>query len=273
VASVIVAWTGRCPEAQTRYKLLGSLHRLAAMSDDYLRMKQPARPLVSNKMSAQRGDRQQSRANIESVDKAISGSILISSEIASDARAFTDGAREAGLPLIDHSEVDGAHMTVIQDAALRGLDFKLFDPRALHPGADRMSFVFLECASVPFLDGRLVQVETRGSCQAHQAEIIRSADWYLTRPSIHLSTYLEDWTDCLFSWVKYFFVGDLWWRRREEMQGYADYRQVFSELHADLGSDTAEETAFDAVLATFGQHADHWIGDVAGRTGEEQGPE
>jgi hypothetical protein len=48
------------------------------------------------------------------------------------------------------------------------------------------------------------------------------------------------------------------------MQGYADYRQVFEELQADRGAENAEEAAFDAVLATFSQHVEHWIGELEG---------
>ena len=89
-----------------------------------------------------------------------------------------------------------------------------------HPDADRLSFVFLETEAAPFLDGRLVQVDRR---QDHEAEIIRQASFYLRGPDLHLHSYLDDWIDLLFSWVKYFFVGDLWWRRFEEMQGYEGY--------------------------------------------------
>ena len=88
-----------------------------------------------------------------------------------------------------------------------------------------------------------------------------------TAPSIcparaSTSAYLEDWTDCLFSWIRFFLVGDFWWQRREELQGYADYRGVFEELQTERGSAEAEEATFDAVLSTFSQHAEHWIGEV-----------
>jgi len=46
---------------------------------------------------------------------------------------------------------------------------------------------------------------------------------------------------------------------------------VFEELQADRGADNAEEAAFDAVLGTFSQHAEHWIGEVEGWANSEQG--
>jgi len=42
-------------------------------------------------------------------------------------------------------------------------------------------------------------------------------------------------------------------------------------LQADRGTEAAEQAAFDAVLATFSQHAEHWIGEVEGWAKEEQG--
>ena len=145
-------------------------------------------------------------------------------------------------------------------ARLSGIDFRLYDPNQLHPDADRLSFVFLETEAAPFLDGRLVQVD-RG--KDHEAEIIREAAFYLRGPKVHLHAYLDDWIDLLFSWVKYFFVGDLWWRRFEDMQGYEDYREVFSDVQNTMGTERAEQATFDAILATFTQHAEHWTGKVA----------
>jgi hypothetical protein len=134
-----------------------------------------------------------------------------------------------------------------------------------------MSFVFLECEEHPFLDGWLVEIANAEDCAASGAEALRDADFYLCAPSVHLRYYLEDWTDCLFSWIKFFFIGDFWWHRWEEMQGFADYRQVFEDLQADRGVELAEEATFDAVLATFAQHAEHWIGEVEGWAKAEQG--
>ena len=95
-------------------------------------------------------------------------------------------------------------MKPTNSARLSGIDFRLYDPKELHPGADRLSFVFLETNAAPFLDGRLVQVD-RG--EDHDADTIREASFYLRGPKVHLHSYLEDWIDLLFSWVKYWIVG------------------------------------------------------------------
>jgi hypothetical protein len=269
--SVAVAWKGKCQDPETRSRLLGHLHRLAARSDEYLRLSQPERPFVLNALSEQRGQALRTRANIESIDQPISGSIRISSWVGPDPEAIAARAREAGLTLLDDPKAKGPPLITIKNARLRGLDFKLFDPRGLYPGADRMSFVFLECPDYPVLDGRLVEVATREDCAASGAEMLRGADVYLCGPSIHLRYYLEDWTDCLFSWIRFFFIGDFWWHRWEEMQGYADYRQVFEDLQTNRGIEEAATAAFDAVLGTFCQHAEHWIGEVEGWAEGEKG--
>ena len=259
MSSVVVGWTGRCTDPASRARLVGHLHRLAETSDNFLRARLPRQNQGRNGMY---GKGEPRRANIECVSQAISGQILISSGVAPDRAAFIAAAREANLPSIDHPELDSASIALLPDARLSGIDFKLFDPRELHPGADRLSFVFLETAAAPYLDGRLVKVDRGEACRRHAADLIRNASFYLGAPSIKLHSYLEDWTDLLLSWVKYFFIEDLSWRRWEDMQGYDDYHDVFFDVETTLGRARAERATFDAILATFAQHAEHWSEEV-----------
>ena len=260
MSAVVVGWTGRCPDPKDRARLIAHLERLADVSDSYLRTMLPERVIAASGATELRSKRQRARANIERIDGPISGQVVISSGIVPDQNTFLAATREAGLPTVDHPELDRASITWLEGARLSGIDFRLYDPNELHPGADRLSFVFLETKAASFLDGRLVQVD-RG--KDHDAEIIREAAFYLGGPKVHLHNYLEDWIDLLFSWVKYFFVGDLWWRRFEDMQGYEDYRAVFSDVQSTMGTERAEQATFDAILATFTQHAEHWSGKVA----------
>lgn len=269
--SVSVVWKGNCHDQLTRYRLLGYLHRLAARSDEFWRRRQPERPPVLKVVNAEHGKATRPRANIELIDEEVSGAILVSSHISPDPERLAAAARRDGLALIDNAEDREAPAIVLAKARLRGIDFKLFDPRGLYPGADRMSFVFVECDENPGLDGWLVERVSSEDRAASAAETLDAADLQLGAPSVHLRYYLEDWTDCLFSWIKFFFIGDFWWHRWEEMQGYADYRHVFEDLQAARGAEAAEEAAFDAVLATFSQHAEHWIGEVEGWAKAEQG--
>ena len=269
--SVIIAWKGSCRHIQVRARLLAHLHRLAMASENYLRSRQPKRPAFLNLVNEQREKGLPVRPNVEAIYQAIDGTVLISSRIDPNGEALVSSAREAALAVIDRQDPDHAPLIAINQGRLSGLDFKLFDPRNIYPGEDRMSFVFLACPEHPFLDGRLVEVTRVENCPAGEGEELPAATAYLCAPSVHLRYYLEDWTDCLFSWIKFFFIGDFWWHRAEEMQGYADYRQVFEDLQAVRGSENAEEAAFDAVLATFSQHAEHWIGEVDGWAKSEQG--
>jgi len=260
MSEVVVGWTGRCPDAKDRERLLAHLKRLAEVSDSYLRNRLPERAVMASPTNDLRSKRQQARANVEYVNGPIVGRIVISSGIVPDQNMFLAAARETTLPTFDHPELDRASVTILKEARLTGIDFRLYEPSQLHPGADRLSFVFLETKAAPFLNGRLVQVD-RG--KDHDAEFLHDATFYLGGPQVHLYSYLEDWIDLLFSWVKYFFIGDLWWRRFEEMQGYEDYREVFSAVQNTMGTERAEQAAFDAILATFTQHAEHWSGKVA----------
>lgn len=269
--SISVVWKGNCRHPEARYRLLGYLHRLALVSDEYLKVRRPERPRILDAMTASRRGDARRLANVESVDRNIAGRILVSSRVDPDPAALVARAGRAGLPIVEGTEAEDPALIAIESGRLRGLDFKLFDPRGLYPGADRMSFVFLECPEHPFLNGRIVEVATAEDCEASGYETLRGANFYLAGPSIHLRYYLEDWTDCLFSWIRFFFIGDLWWQRWEELQGYDDYRGVFEELQADRGALAAEEATFEAMLATFRQHAEHWIGEVEGLAKEEQG--
>ena len=131
MASVAVAWKGNCHDPRIRYRLLGHLHRLAARSDEYLRLRQPERPRVLDVMNQQRGGGVRARANIEIIDQDIAGTILLSSFVSPEPEALLAEARRAGLTLIDDPEVKAPPLIAIESGRLSGLDFKLFDPRTI----------------------------------------------------------------------------------------------------------------------------------------------
>jgi len=183
MSSVVVGWTGRCPDRRDRARLIAHLERLAEVSDSYLRTMLP-KPVIAGALP---GERRSARANIEHINRTLSGQIMISSGIVPDQNTFLAAASEAELPAIDHPELERASITWLKSARLSGIDFRLYDPNQLNPDADRLSFVFLETEAAPFLDGRLVQVDRR---QDHDAEIIRGASFYLRGPDLHLHSYL-----------------------------------------------------------------------------------
>lgn len=254
--SVDVVWKGNCRDPQVRYRLLSYLHRLASLSDKYLRQSEGPCVLsvVDEDYTAP------PRANIEIIDHDVSGRILISSAIAPHPERLIARAREACLTVFE-PEDEQPPVIALDRVRLRGIDFKLFDPMALGPNAARMSFVFLECPEYHFLDGRFVEI-TGEDGEPSGAHVLRRGNIGLSSPSIHLHAYLEEWTDCLFSWIRFFLVGDFWWQRREELQGYSDYRGVFEQLQTERGPESAAEATFDAVLGTLSQHAEHRLGEA-----------
>ncbi len=258
MSSVVVGWTGRCQDKASRARLIGHLHRLAETSDGFLRARAPERRAASNPLRAGA----QRRPNIEYLSQPARGRIVLAQGVVPNAKAMVAAAGERSIEAAEHPGIGGASL-MLEDARLSGIDFKLYDPRDLHPWADRLSFVFLETEAAPFLDGTLVKIDRGEVRKAHPDPLIRGASAYLSGPSIELQSYLEDWSDLLLSWVKYFFVEDLAWRRREEMQGYDDYRDVFLDVDTTLGKERAEQATFDAILATFAQHAEHWSEEVA----------
>src|SRR5262249_11915048 len=147
--SVSVVWKGSCSDPRIRYRLLGYLDRLAARSDEYFKRAHPKQPARLEALNKQNGNATRLRPNVELFDKEMSGSILISSWISPKPEILVGRAREAGVRLVADPEAKGPPLIEIERAHLRGLDFTLFDPRGLYLGADRMSFVFLECTDYP----------------------------------------------------------------------------------------------------------------------------
>src|SRR5581483_5091702 len=109
--SVIVAWKGSCRETRTRTRLLSHLHRLASASDHYFRSRQLERPAYLKAMNDQRERGLPARANIETLDRTIERTVLISSRITPNNGALISSAREAGLAVIERK--DGRHAPLI----------------------------------------------------------------------------------------------------------------------------------------------------------------
>ncbi len=219
---VRVSFTGRCREASARLKLLTYLRRLAERSQRYL-------------LAAGGG------SSIEMIDRKRTGKILVADSVASDTRVFTDQANDAGISLVTGPNGKGSTFAVLPHARLSGLDFPLFESTDGQPGRRRFNFVFLDAPGTPFLDGALVQI---------------GAGDQLERAEIELPADLGEWIDLLFSWVKFFHIGDFAWHRGEPLPNYGEYRAILLGLQDELGPERAEAAAFNALLATFANHAE-----------------
>jgi len=149
---------------------------------------------------------------------------------------------------------------------LFGLEFRLYDRRDFYGGDDRLSFVFASVADCPELTGMLVYVEDRPECQYYKDSLIRSADWFLTRPHIHLRYYCEGWMDQLLAYVKRFYIPDLSYWRYVDLAGYDYHAEVFDRFYAV----TAREEVLSLLKANFVREVEEW--ERRRRDGEQKKP-
>ena len=266
MASVSLRWTGTCASATDRDELLSYIKRLAEINDALLTTKLPeSRHPFLEMMTAKRAEGLKPRKNIEVLDQDINGKIVINAKLFADQREFEEKAAQLRIPIVAHVGADARdsafvlNLSTSQSRLLRfdsahitGVNFRIYDPRQLYPGEDRVSFVFLCCPDAPFLDGCI--------CEAfHHIDYpglidfsaLPAADWYVRFPEIHLRYYLEEWFDLFLSWVKFFFIPNLHWWRWDDTPGYANFHRQFEELQRNVGTATAKTESFDKLVEAF----------------------
>lgn len=270
MVSVGVRWTGSCfPHEQD--ELLRFIARLAETNDELLKSCPPPAEEFAffdpDFMTPQRSEKLRSRPNFERVARAILEKLEIDSSIFADGRKFEEGAEQLGLPILGAQGPSAAEAPFtlnlfasnarravrIKKASIYGINFKVFGVGyPWYPGEDRVSFVFLHCPEVLFLDGTIVDIFHRTESPGLiNFNTVQGADWYARAPEIHLRYYLENWFDHFFSWVKFFFVPNFHWWRHESLPGYDRYRSEFEKLEAKVGSSVAKSAIFDDILDAF----------------------
>ena len=257
MGSVILTWKGTCADREAREELLPFVEELAARNEARW-ASPPPRPRFLGVLSAQREEDAPRLADIRRFDGEIAGRILIALDVDNDWQGLAESAISQGVAALRlEPGAAGFSFLRLDRAALRGIDFRLFDPRDLYPGSDRLSFVFLE-SEVPCLNGRLVAVSDRDRCLLSGLEAVRAADWYLEGPHVHLRYLLEEWSDIFFSWLKTFFVPDLAYWRYEDLPSFETLRQMFEEYIDGYGERAARRLIFDTLLGRFEEQADEW---------------
>jgi hypothetical protein len=196
----------------------------------------------------------------------------VDSSVFADPREFARGAEEIGLPLVG---ADGpateegpfvlnlgaprSRLAVrLKKASIYGINFKVFGVGyPWYPGEDRVSFVFLHCPELLFLDGRIVDIFHRDEMPGLiRFDTIRGADWYACAPGIHLRQDLYlGWFNHLFAWVKFFFIPNLHWWSYEDWVGYERLRAEFAQTATQVGAAMAKVAIFDDILASFVREA------------------
>jgi hypothetical protein len=257
--SVIVAWKGVLGDRAMQDELLGSIRRFAGLSAEYC-----AADVRLPRFSETLADRRRRERgapeppNIEIFDTALEGDILIRSDVLAEADAYGAAAGAAGLMVAPEEAGSGYLLARVSAARLHGIRFRLYDPRRLYPGSDRLSFIFVECPEAPFLDGALVDLRPGPEMAGHLPPAFAAADWYLECPFVHLRYVLEDWTFRLLSWVRYFYIPGLYWRGRDELDHLAGEAALYDGLSARDGRDAARQEGFFLLMEDFRVGADEW---------------
>jgi len=270
-----VIWRGSCSDRTKQLELRELLDILAVRSADRVRRPVPKRLEWLETLTAPRRETAQLLDSVRRFNDELEGRILVDPFLAPDPGLLYGEAQRSKLEMVavenggvDKSEVfclsldssPAQWLLSLSRLRLFGIDFQLFDPRNLYPNSERLSFVFLENPELPALTGLLAQVENRAQCHLYSSEVIRSADWYLSTPTIHLRYYLEEWSNLLFGWVKYFFVPDLYYWRYESLPEYEANRAAIDNICQELGADYAKYTVLDFLVDRFEREADDWAG-------------
>jgi len=275
--SVGLTWRGSCLPSQQE-ELLWFLSRLADANDELLKADSlPPDEFVMfdpDFMTPERKERLRSRPNVDRIDRDIAETIEVDSSIFPEYREFQDGAEQLGLPIIgaggpaveegafvlNPSTPTSRRAVQLKKCSIYGINFKVFGVGyPWYPGEDRVSFVFLHCPDILFLDGRIVDIFHRSQIPGLiRFNTIQNANWYAQVPQIHLRYYLESWFDYFFSWAKFFFIPNLHWWRHDDLPSYDRYRFEFEDLRAKVGTTLAKRAIFDDILAAFMSEAECW---------------
>jgi hypothetical protein len=283
MGSVIATWRAATPDARVQSSLseyvqkLGRHHQLRRAESAGLEV-----PAFSRMLTAQRS------AGLPSVpderffqNQIIQGRVVVNSDLFPKSRAIADLPDEirlaVGRPLPDRETAiadaetrglrvireDGIGYVVLEKATLFGVDFRMFDPRNLYPGSDRLSFVFPRDTGWPLLDGRMVSVDDSAACAIYRSEVLRSADWHLSLPFVHLRYFAEEWSDRLFAWMQRYFIFDLIYDRYEANTDFGLHDSRMAEMEQKLGVPEARERCFTNLLAEYDAELAAWKIDMA----------
>jgi len=155
-------WRGCCPTRHQQNKLLAFVHRFAGINEQFRFLPPAKRPKVSELLAGLRERSVPMLPYASLFDHRITGRVLVRSDLFGDKQATRETASRHGIEWKWENPSSPDHFPLCLDRLrLRGLEFRLFDPRGQYPGEDRMSFVFLEsppaaCSQRPVIDGRRV---------------------------------------------------------------------------------------------------------------------
>lgn len=280
MGSVNVIWRGSCQNRTTQDELIDFLKILAERSAERVNGVAPERPRWLEVLTDARAENTPLLDPVRIFNHEITGRILLEPHLAVDLNCLREEVQHTKTVLapvepggmekreefcLSLSSTSPQYFLQLSRLRLYGIDFRLFDPRNLYPNSDRMSFVFIESPDLSALNGCLAQVEDPSQCRLYSNEEIRSADWFVSTPTIHLRYYLEEWSDCLFSWVKYFFIPNLYYWRYEDLPHYETIPEATAKACQDGEMNDVRQSAFEYLLDRFEQEikeCEGWLVDA-----------
>ena len=242
MGSVTVGWCGSLDDRTQREKLCERLSTIAVVSHSFF----------------------DPQPSIQRYDRAYTGRIVVEATVFDAQQELSSLTRihehtadpmpfRLGNPLEPERIEVETDLFGVSEVKLHGLEFRLFDGRALYD--DRVSFVFASFPEAPELGWRLVGIDGRARCQAADDDILTTADWFLSCPRLHMRYYCEGWMDRLLAWVKYFHVRDLAYWRYDFLPAY---EQFAADMDA-LGTDGQKEAStLNDLLVQFEQEVAEW---------------
>jgi len=275
MSSITVSWKGGCHEQALQEELLACIRLLARENAERWAQPQEARPQIVELMSRHRAEGIPELPTVREFHQEITGRILVCSDVVQESELMTlrvlaaqqrlpvrplDGKLDDPGPFY---RAEGHSLLILDKLTLRGIDFRLYDPRGLYPGTDRMSFVFLESEAIPLLlNGLIALVHDRDRCATSPNEMVRSADWYIECPFVHLRYYLEEWFADFLTWVQFFFTPGLAYFHRDELCDRNEYRRALEQSSFEIGATEAKKQSFTALIRRFTTEANQWTRDM-----------
>jgi hypothetical protein len=180
-------WTGTCRSRTAQDRLLNWIDSLAAGASSVRRYDQIIRG-------------------------AINRDVFPTGDYRMQDNDFVREMEQLGVPVIRRRQTS---LAIPRETYLRGIDFS---PLHQHDANERLSFLFIESAELPQLNGRFVEIITPDELrQFNNPRLPHLNDgrpvWEIKTPFFDSSYFLADWLDQFLAWVASFYAEDLTYQR------------------------------------------------------------
>jgi hypothetical protein len=239
-----VDWSGCCEDRIRQAEILMEVREIARWHETQWSEMPEGRSLGWQALAVLKGmPIPAERPLIRHWDQDLTGRIFVAPDLGGGRFDLLEKARRHRL-VIEEIDVYGRKQEVLllSELGVRGIDFRVFDPRGLYPAEDRFSFVFLESREAPFLNGLIAAVEDRVFTAKVYVSGLQTADWWVQSPSVHLRDYMEEWSATFLAWLRFFHLPEFRYTHRGEAgDDYEGFRPRFGAVRGRLGPEAARE--------------------------------